>query len=168
MTAAMANLTAAEFGEAVNTLAAHYGVERLRDRLAKMNAFTSRRGLNSAAAIADRLHVLTGGLRRQVAATYAFSAVWNEMLGGRLGEDGEKQLEGLVERINSCLAADESIAPGKEDALDEALVAYRDALAGATGADVARLDMILKPVPAVADRLRRGLPAPAAEPSAGA
>jgi hypothetical protein len=168
MTAAMANLTAAEFGEAVDALAAHYGLERLRDRLARMNAFTSRRGLNSPAAIADRLHVLTGGLRRQVPGTYAFSAVWNEMLGARLGDDGEKQLEGLVERINACLAPDESIVPGKEDALDQALVAYRDTLAGATGPEVARLDMILKAVPAVAERLRRGLPTPATEPAPGA
>src|SRR3989454_12725351 len=70
--ASMALLTAAEFTEAVGALAEHYGVERLRERLARLNAFTSRRGLNTAAALAERLHLLTGGLRRQVPATYAF------------------------------------------------------------------------------------------------
>jgi len=165
MTGAMAHLTATEFTEAVSALAAHHGVERLRERLARMNAFTSRRGLNSAAAIADRLHLLTGGLRRQVVATYAFTTLWNEMVGTGIGEEGEKRLEGLIEQVNVCLTRQEAIVPGKEDALDQALVAYRDALAATTGPDVARLDMLLKAVPAVAERLRRGLPEASGEPA---
>jgi len=164
----MAHLTPAEFTQTVEALAAHFGVEQLRERLAKMNAFTSRRGLNTPAAIAERLHLLSGGLRRQVPATYAYSTVWNELVHAAMDGELEKRLEGLVEEINACLAEDESIVPGKEEALDRALAAYRDALAGATGADIARLDMLLKAVPAVADRLRQGLPpAAAAEPSAG-
>jgi ABC-type transporter Mla subunit MlaD len=164
----MAHLTPAEFTQTVEALAAHFGVEQLRERLAKMNAFTSRRGLNTPAAIAERLHLLSGGLRRQVPATYAFSTVWNELVHAAMDETLEKRLEGLVEEINACLAEDESVVSGKEETLDRALAAYRDALAGATGADVARLDMLLKAVPAVADRLRQGLPpAAAAEPSAG-
>ena len=154
----MAQLTPDEFADAVATLAEHHGVERLRDKLARLGAFTSRRGLNSAAAIADRLHLLTGGLRRQVVATYAFTQLWNEMVGGGVGEEGEKRLEGLVERVNACLTKEETVVSGKEDELDQALAAYRDALAGTTGPDVARLDMLLKAVPAVAERLRRGLP----------
>jgi hypothetical protein len=164
----MANLTSAEFADAVTALAVYHGIERLRDRLARLNAFTSRRGLNTAAAIAERLHLLTGGLRRQVPATYAFSTVWNEMVTAGLGEEGEKQLEALVEQVNGCLAEDESIVPGKEDALDQALAGYRDVLAARTGPDVARLDMLLKAVPAVAERIRRGLPAPPGEPVAPA
>src|SRR5262249_18005685 len=78
--AARPQLTPAEFADAVATLAEHHGVERLRDKLARLGAFTSRRGLNTAAAIAERLHLLTGGLRRQVAATYAFSHLWTEMI----------------------------------------------------------------------------------------
>jgi hypothetical protein len=151
----MAQLTASEFGEAVAALAAHSGVERLRDRLASMNAFTSRRGLNTAAAIADRLHLLTGGLRRAVPATYAFSSLWNEMVGGNLGEDGEKKLESLAEQVNACLDEQEAILPGKEQALDEALAGYRETLAAVTTPRVAELDMILKAVPAVAERLRQ-------------
>src|SRR6476660_250324 len=99
----MAQLTSGEFTEAVTALADHHGVERLRDRLARMNAFTSRRGLNTPAAIAERLHLLTGGLRRAVPATYAFSTVWNEMVNARLGEGGEKKLEELADRVNACL-----------------------------------------------------------------
>jgi hypothetical protein len=157
----MAQLTSAEFTAAVTVLAGHFGVERLRERLARMNAFTSRRGLNTASAIAERLHLLTGGLRRQVPATYAFSTLWNEMVGARLGQDGEKRLESLAGQVNACLDEREAVAPGKEEALDQALAAYREALAGATGAAVARLDMLLKAVPAVAERMRQ---APAATP----
>ena len=158
----MAHLTPAEFTEAVGALATHFGVDGLRERLARMNAFTSRRGLNTPSAIADRLHLLTGGLRRQVAATYAFSTLWNEMVGAGLGEDGEKRLETLAEGVNACLDEREGIVSGKEDELDRALAAYRDALASAAGPDVARLDMLLKAVPAVADRMRQ---APAASPA---
>jgi hypothetical protein len=151
----MAHLTHAEFTEAVAALAEHFGVERLRERLARMNAFTSRRGLTTAAAIAERLQLLSGGLRRQVPATYAFSALWNELVGGRLGEEGEKKLEALADQVNACLDPEEHVVPGKEDDIDRALAAYREALAGATGETVARLDMLLKAVPAVAERLRQ-------------
>jgi hypothetical protein len=166
MTRAMAQLTPAEFSDAVTALAGHFGVERLRERLARMNAFTSRRGLNTAAAIADRLNLLTGGLRRQVAATFAFSQLWNEMLGARLGEEGEKRLEVIVEQVNACLGEHEELVAGKEDELDRALVAYRDVLAQATDVTVAHVDMLLKAVPAVAERLRRGLGAPGSAPVA--
>jgi hypothetical protein len=81
--------------------------------------------------------------------------MWNEMVGGGLGEEGEKRLETLAEAVNACLDESEGIAPGKEEALDQALAAYRDALATATGPEVARLDMLLKAVPAVAERMRR-------------
>ena len=151
----MAYLTAAELSEAVTVLAEHHGVERLRDRLARLQAFTSRRGLTSAAAIADRLQLLTGGLRRQVPATYAFSSLWNEMVGARLGEEGEKRLEGLAEPVNACLTERDEVASDKEDALDQALAAYRAVLEETAGPVIARLDMLLKAVPAVAERLRQ-------------
>jgi len=158
----MAHLTGDELTAAVVALGEHFGVERLRDRMAQMNAFTSRRGLNTAEAIAGRLNLLTGGLRRPVTATYAFSALWNEMLGARLGEDGEKKLEGLAEQVNACLGEHDAIVPGKEEDLDRALAAYRDALTSAAGPMVATLDMLMKAVPSVAGRLRAA-PPPAAE-----
>jgi len=150
----MAFLTAEEFAAAIGVLAEHHGVERLRERLARLNAFTSRRGLNSAAAIADRLFALSGGLRRQVGATFAFTSLWQELVATRLGEAGEKRLETLADGVNACLAEDETIVAGKEADLDRALDAYREALAGAVGPAVAQLDMLMKAVPAVADRLR--------------
>ena len=152
----MANLTLAEFTEAVAALAEHHGVEQLRERFVRMNAFTSRRGLNSPAALAERLHLLTGGLRRQVPATFAFSSLWTDMIGSRLGEDGEKQLEEIAEKVNACLGKDEAIVEGKEEELDRALGEYRDALSAAAGPELARWDMLLKAVPAVAERLRAG------------
>jgi len=90
------------------------------------------------------------------------------MVGARLGEEGEKRLEGLADQVNACLGERDAIVPGKEEDIDRALAAYRDALAAATGPEVARLDMLLKAVPEVAERLRRGAspapdePAPAA------
>src|SRR5262249_41516675 len=121
----MANLTLAEFTEAVTALAEHHGVEQLRGRSAGMNASTPRRGLNSAAALAERLHLLTGGLRRQVPATYAFSSLWTDMIGSRLGEEGEKQLEELAERVNACLDGQDAVVEGREADLDQALASYR-------------------------------------------
>ncbi|HYV56024.1 MAG TPA: hypothetical protein VE911_00690 [Candidatus Nitrosopolaris sp.] len=155
----MANLTLAEFTEAVTALAEHHGVEQLRERLVRMNAFTSRRGLNSPAALAERLHLLTGGLRRQVPATYAFSSLWTDMIGSRLGEEGEKQLEELAERVNACLDGQDAVVEGREADLDQALASYRERLAAVTGDRIAALDMILKAVPAVAARVRQAPPA---------
>jgi hypothetical protein len=150
----MATLTAAEFAQAVGELADHLGVERLRDRFAQMGAFTSRRGLNSAGALAERLYRLSGGLRLKVAATYAFTSLWSDMLHERLGEDGEKKLEALAEEVNRCLGEGDEVIAGKEAELDRALAAYREAVAGVAGAAVAKLDMLLKAVPAVAARVR--------------
>jgi len=150
----MAHLTAPEMTAAVDVMSAHYGLERLRDKLGSLGAFSSRKGLTTPAALADRLYRLSGGLRLQVVATYAFSSMWSQMLSDKIGEDGEKELETLADGVNACLTSKETIEPGKEDQLDRALGAYRDALSGAVGAEAARLDMLLKAVPEVADRLR--------------
>ncbi len=154
----MANLTLAEFTDAITALAEHHGVAELRERFGHMNAFTSRRGVNSPAALAERLHLLTGGLRRQVPATYAFSSLWTDMIGSRLGEEGEKQLEELAERVNACLDGQDAVVEGREADLDQALASYRERLAAVTGDRVAALDMILKAVPAVAARVREAPP----------
>lgn len=154
----MANLTPPEFAEAVSLLAGHFGLERLRDRMAAMKAFTTRRGLNTPQALADRVYRLSGGLRLQSTPTFAFTALWGEMLTAKLGEEGEKKLEELADKVNACLTEEETLVPGKEAEVDAALDAYREALAAGTGPDVARLDMLLKAVPDVAQRLR-GTPA---------
>jgi hypothetical protein len=155
----MASLTTTEFTDAVGALAEHFGVERLRDKLATIGAFQSRKGLTSAGAIADRLHRLSGGLRLPVAATYAFSHVWGQMLSDKLGgEETEKTIEALAEKVNACLDEKEHVAPGKESDLDAALSAYREVVAKALGNKVAHYDMLLKSVPAVADRVRATAP----------
>ena len=155
----MASLTNTEFTEAVGALAEHYGIERLRDKLATIGAFQSRKGLTSAGAIADRLHRLSGGLRLPVTATYAFSHVWSQMLSEKLGgQEYEKTLEDLADKVNACLDEKEQVVAGKEADLDQALAAYREAIGKATGAKVAHYDMLLKSVPAVADRVRATAP----------
>jgi hypothetical protein len=150
----MALLTHPEFTEAVDVLCEHFGLARLRDRLATLGAFTSRRGLNSPTDLAERLFRLSGGLRRQVGATYGFSVLWGEMLSARLGDEGEKKLEELADTVNACLDAQEKLVAGKEAALDAALGDYQTALTAAVGERAARLDMTLKAVPDVAERLR--------------
>jgi hypothetical protein len=150
----MATLTATEFTRAVTLLADQLGLQRLRDRLVRLNGLVTRRGVASAAALADQLYMLTGGLRRQVAATYAFQAIWSETLNPKLGEDGDKKFEQMAEAINACLDEREEIIPEKAADLDAALTAYEQTLAAAVGAEAARLDMLLKAVPAVATKLR--------------
>lgn len=155
----MASLTTPEFTDAVTTLADHFGVERLRDKLAAIGAFRSRKGLTSAGAIADRLHQLSGGLRLPVVATYAFSHLWGQMLSEKLGgEDNEKALEALAEKVNACLDEKEHVVAGKEAELDAALGTYREAVAKAVGPKAAHYDMLLKSVPAVAERVRATAP----------
>ena len=154
----MANLTEAEFNQAVQAMVEHYGLERLRDRFATMGAFTNRRGLNTPAALADRLYRLSGGLRRPAVPSFAFSSLWGEMLQAKLGDDGEKRLEELAGKVNECLTEDERVVEGKEDDLERALVDYRETLSSAAGVEVAQADMLLKAVPAVAERLRATAP----------
>lgn len=150
----MALLTHSEFVEAVGLLCDHFGLARLRDKLATLRAFSSRRGLNSPADLAERLYRLSGGLRLQVGATYGFSAMWGELLSSRLGEDGEKTLETLADKVNACLDGDEKIVPGREGDLEGALREYLAALSAKAGERVALLDMTLKAVPDVAERVR--------------
>jgi hypothetical protein len=150
----MALLTHPEFTEAVDVLCEHFGLARLRDKLATLGAFNSRRGLNSAAELAERLFRLSGGLRLQVGATYGFSVLWGEMLSGRLGAEGEKKLEQLADKVNACLDGHEKLVAGKEAELEAALGDYHTALAAVVGERAARLDMTLKAVPDVAERVR--------------
>jgi hypothetical protein len=165
----MANPTGQEMREAVTIVAERMGYGKLYERLVQMNAFVSRKRPPTPAILADRLYNLSGGLRRQVAATIAFHTIWAESIGGAIGEENEKALEGIAERINATLTPDEhDIQPDKIDELKAALEEYEHVLVGAVGPQAARLDMILKAVQPVADVLRAqslptGAPAPAAE-----
>jgi hypothetical protein len=150
----MAHITREEFDRAVVSLVDHFGVDRMRDKLAGLGAFRSRRGLNSPASLGERLFRLSGGLRLDVSATYAFSALWGELLAERLGDDGERTIDELADSVNACLGDGDRIVEGKERELDQALGAYHAALAEKVGNEIASLDMLLKSVPDVAARLR--------------
>ncbi|MCC6847434.1 MAG: hypothetical protein IT294_02945 [Deltaproteobacteria bacterium] len=160
----MANPTGQEMREAVAVVAERLGYGKLYDRLVRLNAFVSRRRPPTPAILADRLYNLSGGLRRNVPATIAFHTVWAEAVGRAIGEDLDKTLEGIAERINATLTPDEhAIQPDKHADLAAALDEYERALVGVVGPVAARLDMIMKAVPAVADTVRtRPLPAAAA------
>lgn len=151
----MAQITRPEFDRAVGALVGHFGLDRTRDKLARLGAFRARRGLGSQDALTDRLYRLTGGLRISSPATYAFSALWAELLSERLGEEAAERVDGLADQVNACLGDGDRVIAGKEEELDRALAAYRGALAEKAGDEVADLDMLLKAVPDVAERLRQ-------------
>jgi hypothetical protein len=163
----MAVLTQKEFQRAVTMLADEMGLQRLRDRFVRLNALVTRRKVASPESLADQLYMLSAGLRRQVPATYAFHAVWGESVNAKLGDDGEKSLEKLAEAVNACLGEKDEIMPDKAAELDTALAEYERALSAVIGAEKARMDMLLKAVPAIAEKLRAApLPAEAAPPPA--
>ena len=150
----MAILTQEEFAQAIGCLADDLGAQRLRDKLVRLNALVTRRRVGSVQALASQLYTLTGGLRRQVPASIALQSLWAEQTNQRLGEEGEKSLEELAEKINACLGERDSIDAEKEVELDDLLNQYESRLAEKIGPERARLDMLLKAVPAVAAKLR--------------
>ena len=141
--------------EAVTIVAERMGYGKLYDRLVHLNAFVSRRRPPTPAILADRLYNLSGGLRRQVPATLAFHTVWAECIGRSIGEEHDKTLEAIADRINATLTPDEQgIQPDKTAELVTALDEYEHVLVGAVGPQAARLDMIMKAVNPVAETLR--------------
>jgi len=150
----MANLKVEEFNKVIECLVADHGLQRLRDKLVRLNALVTRRRAGKASALASQLYTLTGGLRRDVPATVAIHTLWAEPIAERLDEDGEKALEEIAEKINSCLGDRDRIIEDKSAEIDGHLRDYEVRLAAAIGAERARIDMILKAVPDVASRLR--------------
>jgi hypothetical protein len=114
----------------------------------------TRRKVASPESLADQLYMLSGGLRRQVPATYAFHHLWTESLNAKLGEDGEKTLEKMADAVNACLGEKDVVVPEKAAELETALAEYERTLAAAVGPEIARMDMLMKAVPAIADKLR--------------
>jgi hypothetical protein len=151
----MANLNLDEFEQTLSLLADGGPAEKLRDRLVRLNAFTSRRGLGSIRAIAERLFALSSGLRRDVPATRAHQALWTEYLAKRLTEKSGSALDELAEKINATLDSDGSLREGQEETLDQALAEYENLMARKVGGQAARLDMLQKAVPLVAAKLRQ-------------
>jgi len=161
----MAHLKVEEFNKIIECLAADHGLQRLRDKLVRLNALVTRRRAGKASALASQLYTLTGGLRRDVPATVAIHTLWAEQIGERLDEDGEKALEAIAEKINACLGEHDRIVEERSGEIAGHIRDYEARLAVAIGADRARIDMILKAVPDVASRLRE-MPLVAVEPDA--
>jgi hypothetical protein len=151
----MAHLTQSEFHQAIEILATELGVHRLRDKFFQLNGLVTRRKVASVESFANQLYQLSSGLRRQVPSALAFQAIWAESIHDKLGEEGEESLEKLGEKVNECLDEDDAIKDDKDADLDAALGEYEKALAAAIGDAKARIDMLMKAVPAVAERLRR-------------
>lgn len=161
----MANLKVEEFNKIIEFLAEDHGLQRLRDKLVRLNALVTRRKAASASSLAGQLYTLTGGLRREVPATVAIHSLWAEQVNQGLGEEGGKELEKIAEEINACLGERDRILDDKSEEIVGHIQRYEQRLAAAIGAERARIDMILKAVPDVAERLRA---MPPAEPGAAA
>ena len=155
----MAFLTQKEFHEAVELLAEEMGLQRLRDKLVRLNGFVSRRSVNSPATLADQIYMLSSGLRRQSPAALAFHAVWSDAINEKVGKEGEEKLEELAKAVNECLDDKDEVIAEKSGDLEKALVVYAAALREKVGERFTYLDMLLKAVPGVATMLReKGLP----------
>jgi hypothetical protein len=153
----MANLKVEEFNKVIEFLAEDHGLQSFRDKLVRLNALETRRKAGAVSRLAHQLYTLTGGLRREVPATVAIHSLWAEQVNGRLGEDGEKELEKIAEQINECLGDRDRILDERSEEIVGHIRRYEERLAAAIGSDRARVDMILKAVPDVADKLR-GMP----------
>lgn len=162
----MAFFTQAEFHQAIGLLAEDMGVQRLRDKLVRLNGFTTRRGVTSASTLADQLYMLSSGLRKQAPSTFAFHGIWTETLNDKIGKESEEKLEELAKAVNDCLGENDAVIEEKREELKKALGAYGAALQEKVGERYAYLDMLLKAVPDVAKMLREeGLPKAPAEPA---
>ena len=150
----MANLSMEELEQCLDVIADGGKPEKLRDQLCRLNAFHSRRGLNSFKTIASRLYQLSSGLRREVPATHAFQALWAEYIGQRLNEASGGKLDDLADKINENLEPSGEIKEGCDESLKTSLQEYEETLARRVGGQAARLDTLQKAFPSVAEILR--------------
>ena len=91
--------------------------ERLRDKLGRLNAFHSRRGMNSLRQLSERLFSLSSGLRRDVPAARAFHALWAEHVGTKLSRKAGGKLDELADKVNENLNDDGSVKEGADATL---------------------------------------------------
>ena len=143
-----------EFEQCLTVLADGAPAAKLRDQLCRLNAFHSRRGLNTVQAISSRLYQLSSGLRREVPATHAFQALWAEHVGSRLNETVGEKLDGLADKINENLETSGEIKNGATEPLKVAVNEYEELLARRLGGLAARLDTLQKAFSSVAEILR--------------
>jgi hypothetical protein len=158
----VARLTAQEFQELIEELVRLDGLAKLQDKLIRSHALVSRRRLGNVEAVARQLFQLTVGLEREGLATQVLLALWEDLLQRHLDEETGKHLEQLAGEINSCLSHDNQIDHGKREDLRGALAKYQETLAGRVGATAARITMLTRAFPPVAQLVREGLAAPSA------
>ena len=155
----MARLSAEEFRELIEELAAVEGLGKLQEKLLRSHAIVSRRRIGNTESLSRQLYQLTLGLEREGLPSQVVVALWEDLLSRKLDEEAGKQLEEIAERINACLAEGNEIDAAKEADLRAALADYRTALAAKLGDTAARLTMLTRAFPAVARMIREASPA---------
>jgi hypothetical protein len=150
----MAQLTVNEFNELVSKLADHLGLNQFYEKLIKANAVVSRKRPANVQALATQLYQLSAGLRREHPARYAVEVLWQDMLSKSVGEEQSKTIEGLIEKVNSCLTDRFEIIPEKTNELVVALGDYHRGLATLTNDEIAYTEMLLRATGDVARFLR--------------
>ena len=154
----MARLSAAEFRELIEELAAVEGLGKLQEKLLRSHAIVSRRRIGDTESLSRQLYQLTLGLEREGLPSQVVVALWEDLLSHKLDEEAGKQLEKIAERINACLGETKEVDAAKEADLRAALVDYRTALAAKLGDTAARLTMLTRAFPAVARMIRESSP----------
>jgi len=150
----MAQLTVKEFDDLIGKLVAHLGLNQFYEKLLKANAVVSRKRPANVQALATQLYQLSAGLRREHPARYAVEVLWQDMLSKSVNEEQSKSIEGLIEKVNSCLTERFEIVPEKTNDLVAALGDYHRGLATYTNDEVAYTEMLLRATGDVARFLR--------------
>jgi hypothetical protein len=150
----MAQLTAKEFDDLIGKLVVHLGLNQFYEKLLKANAVVSRKRPANVQALATQLYQLSAGLRREHPARYAVEVLWQDMLSKSVNEEQSKSIEGLIEKVNSCLTERFEIVPEKTNDLVAALGDYHRGLANYTNDEVAYTEMLLRATGDVARFLR--------------
>ncbi len=150
----MAQLTVNEFNETVLKLVDYLGLNQFYDKLIKANAVVSRKRPANAQVLATQLYQLSAGLRREHPARYAIEVLWQDMLSKSISDEQNKTIEGLIEKVNTCLTERFEIIPEKTSDLVAALGDYHRSLATLTSDDVAYVELLLRATGDVARFLR--------------
>ena len=150
----MAQLTVKEFDDLVGNLVTHLGLNQFYEKLLRANAVVSRKRPASVQALATQLYQLSAGLRREHPSRYAVEVLWQDMLSKSVSEEQNKTIEGLIEKVNTCLTDRLEIIPEKTDDLVTALGDYHRGLASLTNDEVAYMELLLRATGDVARFLR--------------
>lgn len=150
----MAQLTVKEFDDIIQKLVNHLGLNQFYEKLIKANAVVSRKRPANAQALATQLYQLSAGLRREHPARYVIEVLWQDMLSKSVNEDQNKVMEGLIEKVNTCLTERFEIIPEKTDDLVAALGDYHRGLAAFSNDEVAYMELLLRATSDVARFLR--------------